>query len=1066
MTKTTDPARAVSPILIRLFGPFEAYVRGAPLPHLRTRKGQWLLALLTLRHGLTVGRAWLADTLWPESAEARARVSLKESLKDLRGALGPEKDRLCAVGSRALRLDLTGAEVDVVAFDAAITRGDITSLEEAIALYRGPFLEGCTEDWAVQEREAREHAYLAALDTLARHASAGADHSAAERYLRLAIAADPYRETRYAALMQALFRSGNLGAAARVYWDLCDLLEQELDTEPDPDTRRIFEEIQTAARARVAASLPRQRPAAGARVSLPRYHARFIGREPECERIEAHLTQSRLVTLTGPPGAGKTRLAVWSAVTLGDVYWDAAYFVELAGLTDPALVTEAIAAKLGTRGEPGQTMIETLANSLCGSSLLLVLDNCEHVLDEVAVLVHALLKRVETLAVLATSRRPLGLPGEQEFSVPCLATPESADTPERLLFCESVQFFVERARSVRPDFRLTSENAKAVALLCARLDGLPLALELAAARSRVLSPGEMLTRLERPLELLAGRQRTEARHRSLRAALEWSFRLLPPAAQRFFIRLSVFRGGWSLEAAQAVCEEPHALDALEELVECSLVVAEQDDERTRYRLLEIVCEYGREKLVASGEAEAVRSRHLGVFLALAAEADAQILGTERDRGVERLERERDNLRAALDWARDSGDAAQRRDGLRLATTLWRFWSVRGYAIEGLRRLEELLALAPPAQDRSAARDRVTALEAAAALVRKWGCMEDGLAWLAEAEALCRQWRLKPERAALLRSLAGLYHGLGRVSESDAHFGEAVALQREIGDQVGLADSLYFWGIQATGERAQALLTECLAIRRAMGDRPGMASALRYLGNALAAQDREAARRHYMESLELCREIGHRDGAAYSLLQLGRLLRREGDCEGAQRCFGEMLEIWQEIGDQGYSAFAWFHLGLVAWDRADRTRAERSFQESRSIWLRIGNPTDAAKALYQLSRCEAEATAAADQRAQAVNERLQMWRTLIAELLRRAGHWLATSQAEQAARLLGATEAACAGLAATGRLVGSRAAEEEAAFQRAIGQARVALGEEDFAAAWEEGRAMTLEQVVLEALSWE
>ncbi len=548
---------------IRLFGPIEVRVQGQPLGPLRSpRAGQSLLALLVLRHDRETERSWLAGTLWPESLQGQSLYNLSRNLTALRHALDSQSARLLSPSSRSLRLDLTNAWVDVLAFDAAIERGDASSLEQAVTLYRGPLLEGCLEEWVLPEREAREQAYMQALETLAARAREGGEAITAAQYLRRVVGIDPLRESVQRSLMQALADAGDYAAAVLVYRDLRLRLHQELKAEPAPQTTALFQQLRASARCRAQAAVVTQpkTPAAPPPRRLPRPLSGLIGREREIEEIASSLAAMRLLTLTGPGGVGKTRLAIAVAEAVAEEYPDGVFFVDLAPLANPDLIAQAVASALEVREQPGTPLPEMLHNHLQTKALLLVLDNCEHLLSACASLVGDLLQHCGRLRILATSRQSLGIIGELVWSVPSLSVPdrrpastEEKDAVSALMAYEGVQLFVARAGLVRPAFRLTSQNAAAVGQICRQLDGIPLALELAAARLKALSVEQVASRLEEGFSLLTGGSRTALpRQQTLKAALDWSYHLLTEPERTLLRRLYIFAGGWTLDAAEEV----------------------------------------------------------------------------------------------------------------------------------------------------------------------------------------------------------------------------------------------------------------------------------------------------------------------------------------------------------------------------------------------------------------------------------------------------------------------------------------------------------------------------------
>ncbi len=568
--------------------------------------------------------------------------------------------------------------------------------------------------------------------------------------------------------------------------------------------------------------------------NLPLQLTSFVGREQEILEIEVLLREHRLLTLTGPGGSGKTRLALAVASTVVGGFEDGAWLVELAPLSDPDLVLQAVASVLGVRETPDVPLVDSLRGHLEPREILLILDNCEHVIGACASLAEVLLRRCPNLRILATSREALGVAGEALFAVPPLSLPDPRrlPAPESLPSYEAARLFVERAKAVRPDFALTRHNAMAVARVCYRLDGIPLAIELAAARVRMLSAEQIADRLDDSFSLLGGRNRAPIAHqRTLRATMDWSHELLGPQEKALFRGLSVFAGGFTLEAAEAVCAgeglpQDEVLDLLTSLVDKSLVFVTEQEGDARYRLLETVRQYGQEKLEESGEAERVRSRHAAWFVALAEDAEPHLKGHRQAAWLQRLEIEHDNLRVALSWALERGGAEP---GLRLAGALGEFWYLRGHLDEGRRWLEAALA-------------KGEAPESA---------------------------RIKPlGRAAWIAWEQGDYERSVALSE------ECVALSRKLGDETGVAFALYALGMAELNRnelgRAWALLEEALTLERASGDTADIARVLAVLGLvAVVRHDYERAVALHEEGLMLARRA--EDDLAIGLsLRMGAL----------------------------------------------------------------------------------------------------------------------------------------------------------------------------------------------------
>lgn len=1040
-------------LTLKLFGPFEVFVAGKPLPRLRTRKGQWLLALLALRHEQEVERSWLAGVLWPESLEEQALTNLRISLFDLRRALGGQAYRLQSPSPRTLRLDLTDADVDVLAFDQAIVRGDAASLQAAVALYRGPLLEGCVEEWSHLERQAREQAYLQALEVLAAHFLSKADPATSIGHLRRIVAIDPFRESAQRALMQALAVSGDYGAAVLAYRDLRLRLHQELHSEPDAQTRALFQKIR--AQARSAGTLAEDEAQSLAVVStekistpagsppvlteipgglppsnLPVVWSSFIGRQKELEAIRSLLEQTRLLTLAGSGGSGKTRLALQIASELREDFPDGVWLVELAALSDPSLVPQAVASALELREQPDQTLLQSLAQHLQPKRLLLILDNCEHLLADCASLVETLLKHGPHLKILVTSREALRLSGEQVYRVPSLSAPDPAKLPRQekeiaaiVSEYEAVRLFVERARLQKPEFSLTARNALVVGSICHRLDGMPLAIELAAGRIGILSVEEIVARLEDRFRLLRTGSRTALpRQQTLRAALDWSYDLLSEPERLLLERLSVFAGGWTLEAAETVCGAEDILDLLASLVEKSLVIVEEGDRETRYRLLETIRAYAREWLQKSGTETEWQDRHLAYFLRVAEETELKRKGAGQAQWLERLESEHDNLRTALRWCRQEQERTAA--GLRLAGSLWRFWEVRGYLSEGREHLQATLS-----QDtaRSHTQARARALNGAGILAADQGDYAAARALFEERLTISRELGDRQGISAALNSLGNVAWHQGEFEAAKALYEECLTMDREVEDRQGMASTLANLGMVADCQgdyaAARALFEESLAIKRELGDERDIAYVLNNLGNVYMGQeDYATARALYEESLALSRALGDRYVMAYLLNSLGNVAFKQGDYAGAGALYEESLAIRREIGDRQGEVYSLLDLGNAAKEQEDYATARDLCGIGLSISREIGDKQGIGCALLEIADISAR-----------------------------------QEQIERAARLWAAAETLREAMGA------SLPPYMQAGYQRKVAAARDSLGETPFESAWEQGRTLTVEEAIDYAL---
>jgi len=636
--------------------------------------------------------------------------------------------------------------------------------------------------------------------------------------------------------------------------------------------------------------------------NLPRQLTSFIGREREMAEVKRLLRTARLLTLTGTGGAGKTRLAIQVAGDVVGAYADGLWMVELGALSDPARVPQAVASALGVREVAGRPLLEALVDYLKGRRLLLVLDDCEHLVAACAHLTETLLRACPDLQILATSREVLNIAGEVTFPVPSLSVPDPQPvfSLEHLVLYEAVRLFVDRAMLAQPAFALTARNAPAVAQVVRRLDGIPLAIELAAARVKVLPVEQIAARLDDRFRLLAGGSRTTLpRHQTLRAAIDWSYELLPEKERAVLRRLSVFAGGWTLEAAEAVCagdgvEASDVLPLLTQLVLKSLVLTEEQVGGVRYRLLETVRQYSRDRLMESGEAAGVRERHRDWYVVLAERAESELVGADQAAWFDRLETEHDNLRQALEWSLESHEAEA---GLRLAGAAWRFWFVRGYLAEGRGWLEGLLRTGGEAP----AAVRAKALKAAGNLaVFGQGDHASGRSLYEESLAIWRKLGHKQGVATLLSNLAALVSGQGDHAAARALYEESLAICRELKDQWGTASALNNLGFasyrQGDYVAARNSYQESLAIWRELKDKQSIARAVTNLGLVATREKQyEQSRALCDEGLVIRHELGDKQGIAESLEALAGLAAAQEQYERAARLFGAVEALREAIG---------------------------------------------------------------------------------------------------------------------------------------------------------------------------
>ncbi len=786
--------------------------------------------------------------------------------------------------------------------------------------------------------------------------------------------------------------------------------------------------------------------------NLPTQATPLIGRERELTQVRDRLASDEyaILTLTGPGGAGKTRLALQSAADSLERFPAGTFFVALAPVSDPELVVPTIAQVLGLRVPRGQGLMEGLAQYLAERELLLVLDNVEH-LVAAAPAVAELVAAAPGLKILASSREPLHVSGERVFPVPPLELPEIGDAWDAVAANEAVGLFVERAQAIRPDFQLSEANAPAVAAICRSLDGLPLAIELAAARVVLFPPAALLARLDERLKVLTGGARDRpARHQTLRATLDWSYDLLTEPHRKLFARLAVFAGGWTLDAAETVCDgDLDVLDGLASLIDKSLIKREGTEEEPRFALLKTMREYALEKLQGAGEERDLRGHQLAWSLAFAERAEPELRGPDQKAWLDRLHAELDNFRAAFDWSQSQNDTEA---SLRLGSALLEFWIVRADWSEGREWVEQALAL-PGEVDPSV---RMKAFRAAAELADVLSDYPRATRYYEESLAIARA---VGDRRAIAEALMGMAHEQERVGRGAAArplLEESVAIFRELGDEPSLARSLggIAW-LEQDYRRARALWNETLAIRRSLGNQESVgwailqvgfcaqsegdytaataaceeclaighelgykrliARSLTQLGEAALLQcELGQARRLYEQSLPLWREIGHRSGLLDSLRGLGDVARIEGDGEGAASFLQESLAVCQDIGSRGGEAAALQSLGALAVARGELEAATRLHREALALWRDMEDVGAAATALWRLG-----GLAALD------------------------------GGFESAARLLGASEAFRERVGATVPPCDRRD------HDRAVDETQAGLDAKAFEAVWNAGRALEL-----------
>ncbi|CAN5703105.1 hypothetical protein BH23CHL2_BH23CHL2_24040 [soil metagenome] len=764
-------------LCIRLLGDFQVTVDGRLVNDRawRRRKAASLVKLLALAPRHRMHREAILEYLWPDQDPDSTAANLRVVRHAARRALQPAGQQglsFLQMVNDEIVLQVNGQPwIDVEIFEREAARAERSRAQDdykrALDLYQGELLPADRyEDWTVGRRERLHDIYLALLVGFAEALSLAGDESGSTEALERALADDPMNELAAARLMDAYARTGQRYRALRLFQQVRDALDRELEANPDNELRKLYGEI-LASRASQPVLLDGTPDPDRQKSNLQVPLTRFFGREDQITRTVDLLAVSRLVTLTGAGGSGKTRLAITIAGSVHATTPDGVWWVDLSSLIAGEAIPQAIASALDLRLDPALEGPPALAEGLAGKHLLLVLDNCEHLIEACAHLAGLLLHGCPLLRILATSREPLHIEGETVLRIPELPLPpEQAVSETEIAGSDAVQLFCDRARFVQPDFELTPGNAATIATICRRLDGLPLAIELAAARVSLLSLEQLADRLINPLQVLAGGRRTdEPRQQTLRATLDWSFDLLDAPERLLLIRLSVCTGGWGLDAAEAICSgdgvnRRDVLGLLAQLVDKSLVEVRADGDEARYRLLETVRQYAAEKRETADPGEVVRRRHAEYFLDLAEAAEPGLLGGEQEHWLERLELDLDNLRAAMHWLEESGDAERQ---LRIAAALVRMWWIRGHVNEGRRWLEGGLVLTDDAAKVSDT-VRAKALQAAGNLARMQGDPDRALELLEACLAIRRIDSEPVELAHALNYLAALLGVRGRTGQ--------------------------------------------------------------------------------------------------------------------------------------------------------------------------------------------------------------------------------------------------------------------------------------------------------------
>jgi predicted ATPase/DNA-binding SARP family transcriptional activator len=971
------------PLQVRLLGPPELRLAGELLLIPRRQARALFYRLAAAPQPLP--RDHLSFLLWPDSSQSAARRNLTVLLAQLRRTL--PLPMLLRSSEDSVGLEPSELSVDSARFLGLVPRSlqteQLSQLAEATQLYRGPFLDGFSlpsapefEAWLDQERQAWERRYLDALGTLAAGYAALGEYPLAIEATQRALALDELAEEQHRRLIELHAASGDRSAALRQYERCLVVLERELGVGPLPETRAVYEAIRDGQhpalgqRSTVLRAPARSTPGpeiAGAKLPssearapgeprlalIPRPPQSLFGRDAEIEALLGLLGRPdiRLLTLIGPGGSGKTRLALEVLHRAQPLFPDGVVFVSLAPLREPSLVLDAIAQACGIQGAGIASLGEALRVALVGRNVLLLLDNAEHLLPAARDLAE-LLAALPDLHLLVTSRSVLHLSGEQVFPVPPLPLPSLAELPAPNLLARqpAVALLVARTQALNPQFALTHENAAALASICVRLDGLPLALELAAARLRLMTPQALLKRLSHRLALLThGPQDLPERQRTLRAVIAWSYGLLDSPERALFERLAVFAGSWSLEAAEALGwlagptglpPSEGLLDSLTALVDASLVQQLPGaDGEPRMQLLETIREFALERLEERGVQDVVADAHMRYYSAQAEQAAAQLRTGDAPRWLARLDQDHANLLAALERAEALAD---RGAVLRLATALTPFWAMRGYLHEGRYWLERTLRVGPSAAQPDGRYDeteRALLAQTYLAAVNLYFLQGEYAAAAAYAAASVELWRgldNPSQRSIALITLAASYALAGDFSAALAPLTEGEALARSEGDAEARAWLALDLGRTARHRgrprEAREQLEAAAAYYRGQGDLWFLATLLLDLAPVLLVLGEEAAAQaHAAEALAIARQLASQTLIANALNDLGEIARYRGQLDEAEAFYRESLLLLQRMGNRSELPRLLHNLAQLALGRGDFGQAAALFSQSLALF---------------------------------------------------------------------------------------------------------------------------------------
>ena len=896
---------------VRLFGQFDLRRDGKPIS-IASRPAQSLFAYLILSAGTAHRREKLAGLLWPDSLEETARDNLRHALWRVRKALQSASSVSCLQANDLTIAFNASAEYwfDVAALEKMEESASAGELIAALSHYQGELLPGFYDEWVALEREHLSSIYehnMARLMSLLQDESRWLDIlDWGERWIKLGQKPEPA----YRALMMAHAAKGDMSKVAATY-ERCIKSLHEYGIEPSEQTKELYKNLKSGRESPKTVSLSKKPVAEQASSNIPVPLTSFVGRQDELNEIAKLLSSSRLVTLTGPGGVGKTRLAIQTAHDLSKEYKDGVFWVGLVGLSDENLIPQEIAQALNIREVTNEPIIETLKTHLNSKDVMLVIDNCEHLINGCAQTTEFLLTACPNLKILATSTEALGLFDETIWRVPSLPLPEMRQefSPSELREFASIELFNERAAHAKSGFVLDKRNASSIAQICLRLDGIPLAIELASARVRMMTVEEIASHLDDRFDLLTGGNRTALpRHQTLRATIDWSYELLTGPERILFRRLSIFAGGFTLDAAETVCsfgelKRSESIDLLGRLVDKSLVIVESTPvlNETRYRLLETIREYARMKLEEAGELVDMMERHLEYFAAFASLAGKGINSLEQVAWFQRLDNEVDNLRAAMNWPILKNGLhlhLMQKNQFLIVGSLDIYWESRNRneTIQALRRMLALDESGEPMLEKA------KALKVGGFLLWSLNSLSEAHAFLEESIQIAGELSDKATLALSLTFLGWICVSLGEYEKSKTYLEESVAIARSLGEEgkhiagqaLSTLGDIPYW--QGDLVEARKLYEEAISFLRQLGDINRMGSPLRRLAYIEIHEENFVQAAHlFGESLELNLEVGHLQGQIACLAGFGALNLAKKNLEKAAMFCGCVENLIQRFG---------------------------------------------------------------------------------------------------------------------------------------------------------------------------